>query len=686
MKARATVFSLLALPPFLLVAASAQAQDSEVAVTVDGERVTMSGKAIRTPDGAILVPLRGVFQKLGAAVQYSATSKAIIAVRGTTTVTLKIGELTGYINGTSYPLTTAAQVIDGATLVPLRFVAQAFGAKVRFSPITRIASVTTKGGLVEPDPLPGQKPQPLGQPQQPTTTEPVATPQTIPGLMRGTIVDLGDSLTIKDAEGVQEKLALALEPVILVKSGKNPSIRRDISSLRVGDQVVVRVDGDGKALVVEAYVSGAAPPRVKTALQPAVERGTKPVVASLKPTKLEITRLQHGLKGEWAKAGTVIPFTLGGTPGAKATLILPEVPGAENVAMTEKSPGVYMASVTIPEGLTAKEVHATGRLNFEDIASPEATLDGKLGIDSTPPALNNFAPAASASLTELRPQLTGVYADSGSGINTKKCFLKISGKDVTADAVFTEGFFSYKPATPLPPGPVDVILVVRDEAGNELRKEWNFTLQGAATEPIQNVTISPSDKPLDYGDVLTVKVVGAPGSKASFSLGEVVKDKLLREDTPGAYVGTYTVRRNDAVAGAQVTVTLTTPAGKTETKTVSPLVGGTNNPAPTAGYSPIIDTPQEGASVGERVVLTGRALPGASLRVTLKYNGRKLVVPTSGLISTVTVKADDKGNWSTQPIVIKVPRDLTGVTLAVEAVALGAGGALSTPATVKFRR
>jgi hypothetical protein len=371
MKARATTVSLLALSSLLSLTTPALAQESEIAVTVDGEHVAMSGRAIRTPDGAILVPLRGIFQKLGAAVQYSPSSKAIIAVRGTTTVTLKLGELTGYINGTPYALTTPAQMVEGTALVPLRFLAQAFGAKVRFSPVTRIASVTTKGGS---ETVATRKPAPLNPPP---ATPPVAP--AIPGLLRGTIISLAEDVTIKGTDGVQERLALALEPVILVKSGKSPSVRRNLDALRVGDKVVVRLDGEGKALVVEAFVAGATPPRV--ASTPSGEPTPKPVVASLKPAKLEITRLSHGLTGRWAKTGATIPFTLNGTPGAKATLILPEVPGAENVAMTEKSPGVYVASVTVPAGLSAREVHATGRLNFEEIASSEATLAGELAID-----------------------------------------------------------------------------------------------------------------------------------------------------------------------------------------------------------------------------------------------------------------------------------------------------------------
>ncbi len=669
MKVQIAAFSLFL--PLVVLSAPAQAQNDEIAITVDGEPVALTGKAIRTPDGAILVPLRGVFQKMGAAVQYSPRERAIVAVRGTTTVTLKLGELTGYINGTPYSLTTPAQLVGGATLVPLRFLAQAFGAKVRFSPVTRIASVTTKN--IPTAAMASRKPEPLTAP----------APISIPGLLRGTITALGEDVTIKGSDGVQERLALAPEPVILVKSGKNPSVRRNLDALRVGDSVMVRLDGEGKALVVEAFVAGATAPRTVVS----GEKAMKPVVASLKPTKLEISQLRHALPGRWAAGGTSIPFTVTGTPGAKATLILPDIPGAENVAMTEKTPGVYVASVSVPAGLSVKEANATARLSLDELASAEVALDGTLAIDSSAPTLTELTPALATVTHETRPQLTGIYTDMGSGIDTKKSKLLIGGKDVTNDAVFTEGFFSYKPALALKPGKIDAQLLVRDAAGNELKKEWSFTIQGASAEPIQSVSLSPTDQALSYGDVLTVKVVGVPGAQASFSLGEIVQDKLLREDSPGIYVGTYTVRRDDAVAGAQVTVRLAPPGGgPVATRTVGTTGGAAAPTAPGMGYSPIIDTPQDGASVGDRVVLTGRALPGASVKVTLKYNGRKLVVPTSGQIATITLKADDKGAWSTQPLVLKVPRDLTGVTITAEVVALSANGAPSAPATVKFRR
>ena len=641
--------------------APAKIQDvNEIVVAVDGQPVTMSGKAIRTADGAILVPLRGIFEKLGAGVQYSQNTRAIIAVRGTTTVTLKVGDLTGFINGTPYSLTTPAQIVDGATLVPLRFLAQAFGAKVRFNPTTRIASVTTKDA-------PGTLPDTIVK--EPTAPTP---PPAAPGV-RATIAAIDGKLTIRGTDGVMERLTLAPDPIILVKSGGNPSVRRDLEALRVGDSVTIRLDGEGRALVVEALVNGSEAP-------------VAPVVAPLKkPAKLEITRLKAILEGRWAKASAPVEFTLLGTPGAKATLKVPGVPGLDAVEMKETASGTYSANVTLPVGIQAKDIRPSAQLALDDLASTEVTMEGALSIDTAAPKLAELTPAQGAAVADFRPQFTGVYTDAGSGIDVRKSKLVVAGKDVTADAVFTDGFFSYKPVAPLKPGKTVASLLAFDAAGNQLRKDWSFTIGSPAdAEPLRSIEIAPSDKTLDYGDVLTVKVIGVPGATASFSLGDVVKDKLLREDTPGVYVGTYTIKRGDAVSGASVGVRFTPQGGPTIERIAE---GGAVNAAPKpTSYTPTIDTPLDNASVGDSVTITGRALPGASVKVTLKYSGLKVVVAASGQIASLTVKADDKGSWSAGPIPLKVPRDVTRTSIIAEAVAVGSGGALSEPARIRFRK
>jgi hypothetical protein len=353
--------------------------------------------------------------------------------------------------------------------------------------------------------------------------------------------------------------------------------------------------------------------------------------------------------------------------------------------MKETAPGTYSASVALPAGIQVKDTRPSAQLSLDDLSSTEVTMEGALSIDTASPKLAELTPSQGAAVTDTRPQFTGVYSDAGSGIDAKRAKLVVAGKDVTADAVFTDGFFSYKPSAPLKPGKTVASLLAYDVAGNQLRKDWSFTVGGETNaDPLRAIEVAPSDKTLDYGDVLTVKVTGVPGATASFSLGDVVKDKLLREDTPGVYVGTYTIKRGDAIAGASVGVRFTPQGGQTIERIAE---GGAVNAAPKpTSYTPTIDTPLDNASVGDSVTITGRALPGASVKLTLKYSGLKVVVAASGQIASVLVKADDKGAWSAGPLALKVPRDVTRASIIAEAVAVGTGGALSEPARVRFRK
>ncbi len=85
----------------------------------------------RTIDGKVVVPLRAIFEWLGARVDYSAGR--IDAYEGHSAiprVTLVIGQPTALLSGSAYRLDVPPVVIGGRTFVPLRFVAEAFGVWV----------------------------------------------------------------------------------------------------------------------------------------------------------------------------------------------------------------------------------------------------------------------------------------------------------------------------------------------------------------------------------------------------------------------------------------------------------------------------------------------------------------------------------------------------------------------------
>lgn len=105
-------------------------------VTVNGKPVSFGDAQPVLKDGALLVPIRPLFEALGAKVTFSDDDKLIIATRGKRQVILQLDSTSAYIDGQLKPLDVPVQSSNGTTLVPLRFLAEAFGAKIDYAGAT----------------------------------------------------------------------------------------------------------------------------------------------------------------------------------------------------------------------------------------------------------------------------------------------------------------------------------------------------------------------------------------------------------------------------------------------------------------------------------------------------------------------------------------------------------------------
>jgi len=94
-------------------------------------------------NGTTLVPMRAIFEAMGADVTWDGDTKTAIAKKDNTTVILPIGSLTPMINGEPYQLTVPAKTINNRTMVPLRFIGEAFGAEVIWSNEKQSIEITT---------------------------------------------------------------------------------------------------------------------------------------------------------------------------------------------------------------------------------------------------------------------------------------------------------------------------------------------------------------------------------------------------------------------------------------------------------------------------------------------------------------------------------------------------------------
>ncbi|HTV72914.1 MAG TPA: copper amine oxidase N-terminal domain-containing protein [Candidatus Acidoferrales bacterium] len=117
---------------------------ADVSIQVDGNPVNLSPGPIER-DGRVFVPLRGVFEQLGASVVYQNGTIDATARNGHA-VSLQIGSNQAVVNGQTQTMDVAPFIVGASTYVPLRFVSQALGASVNYDASNQIVAITRHGG------------------------------------------------------------------------------------------------------------------------------------------------------------------------------------------------------------------------------------------------------------------------------------------------------------------------------------------------------------------------------------------------------------------------------------------------------------------------------------------------------------------------------------------------------------
>ncbi|MDD4029351.1 MAG: copper amine oxidase N-terminal domain-containing protein, partial [Caldisericia bacterium] len=82
--------------------------------------------------GRTVVPLRFISEAFGANVEWVAETKEITIQWEEHIIQLRIGSSQALVNGQTISLDTPPQILQGRTVVPLRFISEAFGANVEW--------------------------------------------------------------------------------------------------------------------------------------------------------------------------------------------------------------------------------------------------------------------------------------------------------------------------------------------------------------------------------------------------------------------------------------------------------------------------------------------------------------------------------------------------------------------------
>jgi len=156
-----SLFTLLGLTLAMFVWASPALTTESI---TDDIRIFLDGKELQSDVSPIieqdrtLAPMRVVFEALGCNIDWQPQQRAVVASTDTITILLKIDDTEASLfdaieeTRTNISLDVPAMLIDGRTMVPLRFIATSLGCLVDWQPSIRSVIITSKPAEDNPNP------------------------------------------------------------------------------------------------------------------------------------------------------------------------------------------------------------------------------------------------------------------------------------------------------------------------------------------------------------------------------------------------------------------------------------------------------------------------------------------------------------------------------------------------------
>ncbi len=114
--------------------------DGEIKVFYQGKEIEFDVAPVIV-EGRTLVPMRAIFERLGAGIEWDDETRTVTGTKFGVTVSIAIGSKVLYVNDTAVELDVPAQIFGNRTFLPLRAISEAFGAKVGWDGDTRTITI-----------------------------------------------------------------------------------------------------------------------------------------------------------------------------------------------------------------------------------------------------------------------------------------------------------------------------------------------------------------------------------------------------------------------------------------------------------------------------------------------------------------------------------------------------------------
>lgn len=122
---------------------SEELAEDQILVEIDDKTLDFDQPPLIINDRT-MVPLRKIFETLGTKIDWDDSTSTVTATKGQTVIKLAVGGNIAYIIGLPVNLDTPATIVNGRTLVPVRFIVESLGAKVAWEDASKTVKIATK--------------------------------------------------------------------------------------------------------------------------------------------------------------------------------------------------------------------------------------------------------------------------------------------------------------------------------------------------------------------------------------------------------------------------------------------------------------------------------------------------------------------------------------------------------------
>lgn len=607
-------FSLFGLASLFVLFTIGASSAQDISVKLDGRLLQFDQPPARV-GGRMMVPLRGIFEALKADVVYDGATRSIQATKDSRVIQLQLGSRTAIIDGRTLFLDVPADTIGGRTMVPLRFVAEALGADVKWDGPTKTVLMTSGSGgttaenpTVTPPPVSDSKDGPrIDRVFHSATTD----------LVAGNSIDIvvygepGGKATF-EILGSTKQIGLPE-----VSSGKYQSRWTIPNGLIVEKGVLLaHLQKNGRETAVEAKrqvtvkaASGNSNPNPQASgWQSKPANGT--TTAAVRP------RLSLIFPND-IQANTVRFFVDG-------------VDFSNQVRISGRQFN-WQPTYNLSAANHTAEIQAVSN------QGQRLTHSWSFRID---PNSANSNPANNFQVQEVRPsQGTTVSARPQIGAlfnqNLRSINFYVDGRLISSQAGvqrLSNGIL-WTPNYNLSVGQHKATVKAVNQNGQVLNQNWNFVVGQNA---ISNFNVAPIK--VSAGQQVKVSLNAPAGSTGSFTVGQV-RNLALRETSSGRYEGVYTASTRDTGTAA-VSASVRLPSGQVLTKTAASRVTFE------AASQFTVSNLRNGMTISPVFNVQGKSVAGRTISVVLTYNSGNIIGAIAGQTRTLRTQGVVRGNGS----------------------------------------